>query len=351
MLTMRFALIGQRYADRRKIDAFYTGLFDRIKALPGVRAASVTNSLPPDTANLSDQITIEGQPRTGQDQNPMIATVARVSQDYFGMLGVPLLSGRYFSAYDTTGSAPVAIISESTARQFIPNEDPIGKRINISSDGQQVFREVVGVIGDVKYYGLADKTQPACYEPLSQAPPSFAFLIVKTEGPDPLSLVSAVRKEVKSFDPELPVTNAQSLEEHFALSIARPHFQAMLVALFGALALVLASVGIYGVISYSVTQRTHEVCVRIALGALSGDVVMLVVKQGMTLTAVGVAIGLIASLALTRLLKTLLFGVSATDATTFVLIPLLLTIVALAACLIPARRATKVDPLRSLRHE
>jgi putative ABC transport system permease protein len=350
-LTMRMALIGQRYADRQKIDAFYSGLFDRIKTLPGVRAAAVSNSLPPDSPSFSDLITIEGRPRTSQDQNPTIATVVRVSQDYFGMLGIPLRRGRYFSAYDTTGSTPAAIISETTARQFFPNEDAIGKRINIYSEGQQVWREVVGVIGDVKYYGLADKTQPACYEPLTQAPPSFAFLIVKTESPDPLSLVSAVRNEVKSLDPELPVTNARSLEEHFALSVARPRFQAMLVALFAALALILASVGIYGVISYSVTQRTHEMGVRIALGALSRDVLMLVVKQGMTLTAIGVAIGLIASFALTRLMRTLLFGVSATDAMTFIVIPLLLTVVAFAACLIPARRATKVDPLQALRHD
>jgi putative ABC transport system permease protein len=350
-LTMRMALIGQRYAGRQKIDAFYSGLLDRIKALPGVRAAAVSNSLPPDTPNFSDLITIEGRPRTSQDQDPTIALVVRVSQDYFGMLGIPLRRGRYFSAYDTAGSASAAIINETAARQFFPNEDPIGKRINIYSEGQQVWREVVGVIGDVKYNGLAEKTQPACYEPLTQAPPSFAFLIVKTEGPDPLSLVSAVRNEVKSLDRELPVTNVRSLEEHFALSVARPRFQTTLVALFAALALILASVGIYGVISYSVTQRTHEMGVRIALGALSRDVLMLVVKQGMTLTAIGVAIGLIASFALTRLMKTLLFGVSATDAMTFVLIPLLLTVVALAACLIPARRATKVDPLQAIRHE
>jgi predicted permease len=350
-LTMQIALIGQQYTVRQKIDAFYSSLLDRIKALPGVRAAAISNSLPPDTPNFSDLITIEGRPATSQDQNPTIAFVIRVSQDYFGLLGIPLRRGRYFSAFDTTGSAPAAIISETTARQFFQNEDPIGKRINIYSEGQQVWREVVGVIGDVKYNGLADKTQPACYEPLAQAPPSFGFLIVKTDAADPLSLVSAVRNEVKSLDRELPVSNVRALEEHFALSVARPRFQATLVALFAALALILASVGIYGVMSYSVTQRTHEMGVRIALGAKSRDVLMLVARQGMTLTAIGVAIGLAASFALTRLMKTMLFGVSPTDAMTFVLIPLLLTVVALAACLIPARRATKVDPLQALRHE
>ncbi len=350
-LTMQIAMIGQQYADRRKIGAFYSSLLERTRALPGVRYAAVSNSLPPDMPNFSDLITIEGRPRTSQDQEPTIASVLRVSEDYFGLLGIPLRRGRYFSVSDAAASAPAAIINETTARQFFPNEDPIGKRINIYSEGQQVWREIVGVIGDVKYNGLADKTRPACYEPAAQAPPLFGFLIVKTEGADPLSLVSAVRNEVKALDRELPVTNVRTLERQFALSVARPRFQTTLVALFAALALILAGVGIYGVISYSVTQRTHEMGVRIALGARSRDVLALVVKQGMTLTAIGVAIGLIASFALTRLMKTLLFNVSPTDAMTFVIIPLLLTAVALAACLIPAQRATKVDPLQALRHE
>ncbi|MGH9752494.1 MAG: ADOP family duplicated permease [Blastocatellia bacterium] len=349
-LTMQIALFGRQYADRQKVDAFHSSLLERIKALPGVRAAALSNSLPPDRPNFSDLIMVEGRPPS-RDQAPLVAFVIRVSQEYFGMLDIPLHRGRYFSAADSASSPPVAMINETTARQFFHNEDPIGKRINIHSEGRQIWREIVGVVGDVKYNGLPNKTQPAFYEPLAQASSPFGFLIVKTESADPLSLVSAVRNEVKALDRELPLASVRALDEHFALSIARPRFQAMLVTLFAALALILASVGVYGVISYSVTQRTHEMGVRIALGAHSRDVLALVARQGMTLVAIGVAIGLAASFALTRLMKTLLFGVSPTDAMTFVLIPLLLTVVAIVACLIPARRATKVDPLVALRHD
>ena len=349
-LTMRVALFGRQYADSQKVNAFHSSLLERVKALPGVRAAALSNSLPPDSPNFSDLITIEGRP-ANRDQAPLVAFVVRVSQDYFGMLNILLRRGRYFTSADSASSLSVALINETTARQFFHNENPIGKRINIYSEGQQVWREVVGVVGDVKYNGLAGKTQPALYEPLAQASSPFGFLIVKTEANDPLSLVSAVRNEVRSLDRELPVANVRALDEHFALSVARPRFQVTLVALFAALALILASVGVYGVISYSVTQRTHEMGVRIALGAHSRDVLILVVKQGMTLIAIGVAIGLAASFAMTRLMKTLLFDVSATDAMTFILIPLLLTVVALGACLVPARRATKVDPLVALRHD
>jgi putative ABC transport system permease protein len=266
-------------------------------------------------------------------------------------LSIPLRRGRYFSAADSRETPQVAIINETMARHFFPNEDPIGKRINTSDERQPSWWQIVGVAGDVKYNGLADETQPAMYQPLIQAISGNVFLIVKTESADPLSLATAVRNEVRSLDRDLPVARVQTLEQGFASGGSLQRFGATLIALFAALALILASVGIYGVISYSVTQRTHEIGVRIALGARSRDVLMLVVKQGMALTAIGVVIGLIASFALTRLMKTLLFGVSATDAMTFVLIPLLLAFVALAACLIPALRATKVYPMIALRYE
>jgi putative ABC transport system permease protein len=266
-------------------------------------------------------------------------------------LSIPLRRGRYFSAADSRETPQVAIINETMARHFFPNEDPIGKRINTSDERQPSWWQIVGVAGDVQYNGLADETQPAMYQPLIQAISGNVFLIVKTESADPLSLATAVRNEVRSLDRDLPVARVQTLEQGFASGGSLQRFGATLIALFAALALILASVGIYGVISYSVTQRTHEIGVRIALGARSRDVLMLVVKQGMALTAIGVVIGLIASFALTRLMKTLLFGVSATDAMTFVLIPLLLAFVALAACLIPALRATKVYPMIALRYE
>jgi putative ABC transport system permease protein len=349
-LTMQLALRGQRYADPRQVDAFYPRLLERIQALPGVRAAAVSNSLPPDNTEYSDDFSIEGRPNV-PNQPPPIAYVIRVSQDYFRTLDIPLRRGRYFNVADSDGAPLVTIIDETAARQFFPNEDPVGKRINTGDEGDPAWRQIVGVVGDVKYNGLADETQPAMYQPSLQATSWNVFLIVKTEAADPLSLVSAVRNEISSLDPDLPVARVRTLEQHFATAVAPPRFSATLIAVFAALALILASVGIYGVISYSVTQRTHEIGVRVALGARSRDVLGLVVGQGMTLTMIGLGVGLGASFALTRLIKTLLFGVSPTDPLTFIVISALLTFVALSACFVPARRAAKVDPMVALRVE
>jgi putative ABC transport system permease protein len=350
VLTMQLALRGQRYADPKQVDAFYPRLLERIQALPGVRTAAVSNSLPPDNTEESDDFTIEGRTNLPNQPSP-IAYVIRVSQDYFRAVGIPLRRGRYFNAADSGDAPLVAIINETMARQFFPNEDPIGKRINTADEGQPAWRQIIGVVGDAKYNGLAEETQPAMYQPSLQATSYNVFLSVKTEAADPLGLVSAVRNEIKSLDPDLPVARVRTLEQHFATAVAQPRFGATLVAIFAALALILASVGVYGVISYSVTQRTHEIGVRVALGARSLDVLSLVVRQGMTLTVIGLGVGLGASFALTRLIKTLLFGVSATDPLTFIVISVLLTFVALLACFVPARRAAKVDPLIALRCE
>jgi putative ABC transport system permease protein len=349
VLTMQLSLLGQRYANKQGVDAFYPQLLERVQALPGVRDAAVSNSLPPDSLEFSDVFTIEGR-QLGQDQVPPIAYGIRVSQDYFSTLAIPLRRGRYFNAADS--AAPrVTIINEATARQFFPNEDPIGKRLNIGMSQPPDWSQIVGVVADVKYNGLAAEAQPAFYQPLTQETSQGLFLIIKTDAADPLSLAAAVRNEVRSLDRDLPVAKVQALEQRFVSGVSLQRFSAMLIGLFAALALILASVGIYGVISYSVTQRTHEIGVRIALGARSRDVLVLVVKQGMALTAIGVSIGLIASFALTRLMKTLLFGVGAKDPLTFGAIAVLMIVVALVACYIPARRATKVDPMIALRYE
>jgi len=350
VLTMRIAPRGQRYSERQQVRALYDRLLGRIQALPGVRAAALSNSLPPDNTEGSDGFTIEGRP-IGPNQEPPVAYVIQASPDYFRTLGLPLRRGRYFSAADTAEAPRVLLINETLQRQFFPNEDPVGKRINRGSEREPVWCEVVGVVGDAKYNGLADTVQPAFYEPLAQLGSLNLFLCVKTESADPLGLVGAVRNEIKLLDAELPVSQVGTLEERFAVAVAQPRFRTTLIAIFAALALVLAAVGIYGVISYSVTQRTHEFGVRLALGAQSGDVLKLVLKQGAVLAVIGVAIGLGASFALTRLLEKLLFNVSATDWTTFSAIPLLLTAVALLACYLPARRTTKVDPMIALRFE
>ncbi len=348
-LTMQIPLQGPRYAQAQQVNAFYDQLIERVKTLPGVRAAAVSNSLPPDEQPWSDDFTIEGRP-VDPRETP-IANDIRVSPEYFQTLGARLLRGRTFNSTDSGNAPQVMVINDTLARRHIPHEDPIGKRINRGTESEPSVWEIIGVVGDIKYKGLGAETLPAFYQPIAQNPWWGVFLIVKTEAADPLGLAAAVRNEIRSLDRELPVTQVRTLEQRLYASVAQPRFRTTLTAIFAALALILASVGIYGVISYSVTQRAHEIGVRVALGARSRDVLTLVVKQGMTLTLIGLGIGLSASIALTHLMKTLLFGVSATDPLTFIVISLLLMVVALLAALVPARRAMKVDPMVALRFE
>jgi putative ABC transport system permease protein len=343
ILTMQIPLRGPRYEKAQQLDSFYPRLLKRIQTLPSVRAVAVSNSLTPDSNEYSDNFSIEGRPAV-PSQPPPIAYMILVSADYFRAFGIPLRRGRFFTAADAANSPPVAIISETMARQFFPNEDPLGKRITEKG-------EIVGVVGDVKYSGLADSMQPAIYEPLTQAHTWDAFLSVRTDAADPMSLITAVRDEIKSLDPELPVSQVGTLESRFATAVAQPRFRTTLIASFAALALVLAVVGTYGVISYSVTQRTHEIGIRVALGASRKSVLKLVLGQGTALAIAGVLIGLAGSFALTGLLRNLLFNVSATDWPTFAGTTLLLSGTALLACYFPARRATRVDPMQALRHE
>jgi len=347
-LIMQIPMGGPRYAQPQQVNTFYDQLLERVKTLPGVRAAAVSNHLPPDLQPWSEALKIEG--RTDDPRETHIVCDIRVSPEYFQALGARLLRGRYFSSTDSGNAPHVMLINETLARQYFPREDPLGKRINPGSNPPGWF-EIVGVVGDITYNGLEAETLPAFYRPIAQSTWWSTLLIIKTEAIDPLSLTAAVRNEMGALDRELPVTQISTLEQRFSKSVAQPRFRTALVALFAALAMVLASIGIYGVISYSVTQRTHELGIRIALGARSRDVVMLVVRQGMKLAVIGLGLGLLGALALTRLMTKLLFGVSATDPATFALIALLLTLVVLLACYIPARRATKVDPLTALRHE
>ncbi len=341
---------GRRYNEQQQVRALYERLLGQVQALPGVRAAALSNSLRPDSTSGSDNFTIEGWPVSADREQP-VAYVIVVSPDYFRALDLPLRRGRYLTAADSAEAPRVMLINETMARRFFPNEDPLGKRINRGSEREPEWCEIVGVVGDAKYNGVADEVQPAFYQPLTQLVSGNVFLSIKTEAADPLSLAAAVRNQVKSLDSELPVSQVGTLEERFATAVAQPRFRTTLIALFAVLALVLASVGIYGVIAYSVTQRTHEIGVRLALGAQTGDVLKLVFKQGAVLAVIGVVIGVGASFALTGLLEKLLFNVSPTDPLIYGGIAVLLTAVALLACYLPARRATKVDPLVALRYE
>src|SRR5262249_43551239 len=269
-----------------------------------------------------------------------------VSSDYFRTMGMRLIAGREFNERDNENSRKVVIISEATARRHFPNEDPIGKRIgNGRPDG---WREIIGITADVKHFGLTQDARVSMFFPHSQQPARRMFIVARTAA-DPLSLSSALRGAVAAMDKNLAVSNISAMEEITAQSIGQERFTLLLLGLFSALGLSVA--GIYGVMSYAVSQRTHEIGVRVALGAQTSDVLKLVVTQGMALVSAGVGIGLASSLALTGFIRRLLFGVSATDPMTFAGVAALLALVALVACYVPARRASKVDPMIALRCE
>jgi putative ABC transport system permease protein len=351
VLSLRVNLPASRYSYQQAI-AFHENLQARLQTLPGVRAASASWGLPLSGFNPSLGLDIEGL-HTAPGARPEIDCRV-VMPDYFHALGIRLVRGRDFTAHDDLRGRPVVIINEALARRFFPNQDPIGRRIRPRASigpGEAEMRDIVGVVSDIKHRSLATDAQPEVYVPYAQLPISNSMMLLLRTETDPHSLVSAARAEVHALDKDLPIYEVRTLDQYFSEAVAHPRFNGLLLTVFACVALILTTIGLFGVMSYSVTQRTHEIGIRTALGAQSRDVLKLVVKQGMTLALIGVAIGLITSLALTRLMKSLLFGVGATDPATFVSVALLLTCVALLACYVPARRATKVDPMIALRCE
>jgi putative ABC transport system permease protein len=270
----------------------------------------------------------------------------RVNQNYFNALRIPLLRGRNFTEQEVRQSDKVIIVSEQLVASVFSNEEPLGKRL-ITALGDTPY-EIIGVVGDIRHRSLAGSPLPAMYMPTRQR--GGMNIVVRTQG-DPASFAGAVRKEVQAIDPDQPIAAVKTMSDWVDSAVAGPRYQTILLGLFALLAMVLAATGIYGVMSYSVTQRTHELGVRMALGARQFDVLKLVVRQGMILTIVGVALGLVGAFALTRVMATLLFGVTAKDPITFGVVSALLIVVAFVACFVPARRATKVDPLVALRYE
>ena len=348
VLTMQFSLRGQRYREERSVSEFAERFMSQTQTLPGVQAVAISNSLPPNETDFSSGFVLEGQADSAS--STQIAYFTMVSPDYFRVLGIPLKSGRVFSATDSADAPRVALINETLQRGYFPGQDPVGRRINTGSQREPAWSTIVGVVGDVKYNGLADAVQPAIYYPIAQNP-TWGSIVIKTDLADPLSLTAAVRNEVRKIDPDLPLTNVMTMEDRLSDAVAQPRFRTTLIALFAVVALILACVGIYGVISYSVTLRTHEIGIRMALGAQTGDVLTMVIRQAIVLAVIGVALGLSASYALTSLMSKLLFGVQPTDPATFVLTAAILSITALLASYLPARRATKIDPLEALRYE
>ncbi|HEX6650956.1 MAG TPA: ABC transporter permease, partial [Pyrinomonadaceae bacterium] len=350
LLTMNFVLPVPKYGDAERRSAFYKELIQRVQALAGVRSAAVTTNLPLYAGEMSITMVFEGKPEPPPGQEPIIVTRI-ISPEYFDTLGIPLLKGRQLTEQDTRTSPKVVVVSETMARRYWPNEDAIGKRIAFGKvKTPDDWIQVIGVVKDVRQRLTAD-SKPQMY--LSHQQVDFFApedLVVRTDV-DPSSLAAPVRNAVWQIDKDQPVSDISTMEEILADSIARQRFSMLLFAIFASVALVLASVGIYGVMSYSVAQRTHEIGIRMALGAQTGAVLKLAVWYGMKLVVIGIVIGLIAAFALTRVMSTLLFGVTATDPATFTLISLLLVCVAAIASYVPARRATKVDPLVALRYE
>lgn len=321
----------------------------RIAQLPGVQTASGGSALPPVTAQRSTRFAVQGLPNGNEGLRS--AYFIAISPDYFRTLGTRLTSGRDFTERDDTTAAKVVIINRTLARNLFPNESAVGKRLQlVNSEQSNEWREIVGVVGDVRYSGLDDPGEAAIYTPFSQTPFMWSNLIIRTSVPSQ-SLVPSLRSVIKSAAPTLEPASFHTMEDLVAGSVAQPRFYTVLLTSFALLALVLAAIGIYGVIAYSVTQRTHEIGLRLALGARKGDVLRLVLKQGMTLATLGTGLGLLGAWAMTRLLAGLLFEISTTDPVTFAGVAGLLIMVAMLACYLPARRATKVDPMVALRYE
>jgi putative ABC transport system permease protein len=288
------------------------------------------------------------------DMKLPFALYRTITPDYFRATGIPLQHGRFFDAHDTPDSLPVAVVNRQLAEHFWPGEDPVGKRLKVGpADSPNPWATVIGVVGDVRQNGFYGEQQFELYSVFAQERRSWLAprdLVVRTSG-DAASVAGAVRQAVWAVDKDQPISHVRTMDQVFAAAMSRERFQMLLLALFATLALVLACVGLYGVISYAVAQRTHEIGVRMALGAQRADVLRLVIREGMLLTFAGLALGTAGALAATRVMKELLYGVTASDAITFISVSALLVLVALLACYLPARRATKVDPLIALRYE
>jgi predicted permease len=350
VLTMVVSLPGRKYKEDPQVITFFRQALERIRALPGVRAAGMVNYLPLyGGLGSTTGFTVEGRPAPPPGEEP--ATNVRVADAaYFGTMNIPLLRGRNFTELEDGQARHVVVISESMARQHFPGEDPIGKTISVEMFDNPNPTQIIGVVGDVRYDSLTDAAEPMVYFPLPDLTYSVMTLAVRTDN-DPAAITPAVRDVIRNIDPDQPVSDVRTMNQVMAATLGRARFNTLLLGLFAGLATLLAAVGIFGVMNYSVTLRTREIGIRMALGAQPSQVLMLVLKQGLLLTTVGIGIGLGGALLLTRLMSGLLFGVAATDPLTFAAIGLLLAVVSLIACYIPARRATRVDPLVGLRYE
>jgi putative ABC transport system permease protein len=367
MLTLSVALPESRYPNSHieRTSAFFDELIQKVKALPGVESAAASSSIPFSGGGWGKLFSVVGHPYPTSLEDMPVIQYRQLSNDYFQTMGIPVVKGRPFNDQDTSESAPVTIINETLARRFFADEDPIGKRVfmgppeelmppGLLPAGYRFPRfTVVGVAADVRHDGLNQTVRPEAYTLHAQGGGERTrtmYLAVRTTS-DPSGLIAAVRSQVLSIDKDQPIASVMTMEKRLSDSVSQQRFITLLLGVFAGVALILAGVGLYGVMSYSVTQRTHEIGIRMALGARPSDVLGMVVWHGLRLTASGLAVGLASASVLTRLMSSLLFGVGPADPATFTIISLILTGVALAACFVPARRATRVDPMVALRYE
>jgi putative ABC transport system permease protein len=350
LLTMDLVFIDKKYTEETRKVVTLDGILQHAAALPGVRAAAAVDPLPLNGNFISYSFNIEGRPRFDPSNAPS-ADRRVITPDYFRAMSIPLIKGRAFNERDSKDAPLAVIVNERFAREFFPGEETIGQRLLLDDQPDAPAREIVGVVGDVRHAGLDAETTPELYLPFGQAQWVRMTLVARTTGTDAAGMFASLRGTIRQIDKDIPVYNIRPIEQLLSASVARRRFNMILLGTFALLALMLAAIGIYGVMSYSVTQRTHEIGVRVALGAQSSDVLKLIVRQGMRLVLVGVLVGLAASFALTRIMSSLLFGISPTDLFTFASVSVLLVGIALLACLIPARRATRVDPMVALRYE
>jgi putative ABC transport system permease protein len=350
VVVMDLTLAGAKYEKNPPRVDFYQQLLSKIKSLPGVEKVGAVNVLPLSRSNTSSNFTVEGRtlPPKGQETD---ADWRSISPDYTATMNIPLLRGRYLTDADDRANAPRALlINDVLAARFFPNDDPLGKRLDFGDAEKNGYWEIVGVVRGVRHEGLEEKINPEVYVAHAKSPWRTMTLVVRTTN-DPAQIVSAVQSELRSIDRDQPIFNVRTLDRVVHESLAGPRVAAVMMGVFALVALLLATIGIYAVMSYAVTQRTHEIGVRLALGAQASDILRMVVGQGMLLTLVGLIIGLGASLLLTQAMTKVLYDVKATDPVTFISITTLLTLVAFAANYFPARRATRVDPMQALRYE
>jgi putative ABC transport system permease protein len=347
LLSLEYRLPRSKYREPQAQWNFHRQVVERIQEVPGVQSVSLVRGLPFSGNGGTAAITLPDRelPSPGTEPEVMFNTAM---PNYFETIGIPFLKGRPFGPEDQLNTPPVVIINQTMAQRFWPDQDPLGKQVKFVEDGSTAI--VVGVVGDAKHYWLEDQPKPQMYGSYTQQPGYFATVVIRTTV-EPLALTESVRQAVWKVDADQPMWKIRTVEFLVDRSVANRKFLMALMGIFASLALVLTMIGLYGVISYLVNQRTQEIGIRMALGAQMGDILRLVLKQGMLLVLLGVGLGLAASWMLTRLMVRLLYEVSATDPLTFVTISSLLIVVAFLACYLPARRATKVDPLVALRYE